>query len=435
MLEFRTLLAPNVQFGLFTATLTRAAKHKVFSMLDIDETQILCIENTPLKQNIRYSVQYINNDCDLKLVFKFILDDLKSNGPCAKKCLIYCQTRKQCALIYHLFISELGDHLYSDEFNNPKYRIVEMYHAGTPEPVKGNIVKELTSEVSHLRVLMCTIAFGMGINCKGIHECIHFGAPQNIESYIQESGRIGRDGKTSVSRIFYSNTLLRGCDSKIRDYISTKTCRTKELMKHFHIHEQSQSEKAKCSCCDNCTQICHCSDNSCHSWSVVPNKPICSSRTRTVSSEAYTSLKEKLYVYSRSILMKYEASIIKPVSIPNIYNEFGSYQINQVLDNCDKMFTLPDVYNHVEIWRNLYANNVLSILHDIFGDIEEDIGDLSEASLYNSLTSNFEDDWTDIQYDSDLADLMWDSSIAHQIDEAGDCLDESEQENKTLECF
>ena len=61
MLEFRTLLAPNVQFGLFTATLTRAAKHKVFSMLDIDETQILCIENTPLKQNIRYSVQYINN--------------------------------------------------------------------------------------------------------------------------------------------------------------------------------------------------------------------------------------------------------------------------------------------------------------------------------------------------------------------------------------
>ena len=44
LFEFRTLLAPNVQFGLFTATLTRAAKHKLFSMLDIDETQILCIE-------------------------------------------------------------------------------------------------------------------------------------------------------------------------------------------------------------------------------------------------------------------------------------------------------------------------------------------------------------------------------------------------------
>ena len=51
------------------------------------------------------------------------------------------------------------------------------------------------------------------------------------------------------------------------------------------------------------------------------------------------------------------------------------------------------------------------------------------------MTSNFEDDWTDIQDDFDLADLMWDSSIVHQIDEAGDCLDESEQENKTLECF
>ena len=93
-----------MHFGLFTAILTRAAKHKVF-MLDINKTQLICVEKSPMKKNIKYCIQYIPNDCDLKLLFKF--DDLKTNGQCASKWIIYCQTRKQYALIYHSLVSEL----------------------------------------------------------------------------------------------------------------------------------------------------------------------------------------------------------------------------------------------------------------------------------------------------------------------------------------
>ena len=48
---------------------------------------------------------------------------------------------------------------------------------------------------------MATIAFGMGVDCKGVCRTIHFGPSKNIESYIQETGRAGRDGKQSVAFI------------------------------------------------------------------------------------------------------------------------------------------------------------------------------------------------------------------------------------------
>ena len=65
---------------------------------------------------------------------------------------------------------------------------------------------------SCLRVLICTVAFGMEVNCRNVNESIHFGAPKNIEFYVQESGRIGRDGTISISRILYSAKILKGAD-------------------------------------------------------------------------------------------------------------------------------------------------------------------------------------------------------------------------------
>ena len=39
----------------------------------------------------------------------------------------------------------------------------------------------------------------MGIDCPDVHQIVHVGAPEDIESYIQETGRAGRDGMQSIA--------------------------------------------------------------------------------------------------------------------------------------------------------------------------------------------------------------------------------------------
>ena len=43
----------------------------------------------------------------------------------------------------------------------------------------------MSKEGGCVRVLICTIAFGMGVNCKGVKRGFHFGPSKSVEAYIQ----------------------------------------------------------------------------------------------------------------------------------------------------------------------------------------------------------------------------------------------------------
>jgi ATP-dependent DNA helicase RecQ len=78
-------------------------------------------------------------------------------------------------------------------------------------------------------IMVATKAFGMGIDKPNVRMTIHINIPQSIESFVQESGRAGRDGKISVSVILFNKDLLNLKNRKEDDYHLDK-----EVLMFFH---------------------------------------------------------------------------------------------------------------------------------------------------------------------------------------------------------
>lgn len=102
--------------------------------------------------------------------------------------IVYCRTRKST--------EEVADRLVKEGFS------ARAYHAGQPTDVRARIQDDFLSGRSD--VLVATIAFGMGIDKQDVRSVVHYHLPANPESYIQESGRAGRDGSPAWSLVLLS---------------------------------------------------------------------------------------------------------------------------------------------------------------------------------------------------------------------------------------
>ena len=121
-------------------------------------------------------------------------------------------------------------------------RLVEMFHAGTPENVKHHILEQLTNTNGHIRVLVCTIAFGMGVDCQYITKIVHYGGSNSCETYLQECGRAGRRGEPSLEILLFNGCLLKHSDQELKNYTMSNECRRKTLSCNFDRDSPSITE-------------------------------------------------------------------------------------------------------------------------------------------------------------------------------------------------
>ncbi len=351
-------------------------------------------------------LSYMDKEMSLKCLFLKIITELRTVSCKTERTLIYCQTRKQCSILFRMFEINLGKKMYNGTAL-PQNRLVEMFHAGTPQSVKDHVVKNLTATDSHLRVLIATVAFGMGVNCKEVRRIIHFGPSKNLEQYVQESGRAGRDGKSSTYTILYNGLLAAYCERDMKDLLQSDRCRRQELIACSKVGPAHN-------CCDICARDCYCNSSDCgNHWCLLTPESsqeiddLCmatstegNSHSRHVSDHHKQELIEKLLQFQKKLGKRLDAK--KYVSCPNVLMEFNKFHINQVVNNCHLLFSLHDVHEHVEIWRNQYACIILQIIAEVFGDIEYNY--LEELSTENSSI-------LDESIDSVLKDIRDDSSF------------------------
>ena len=361
------MLPNGIQFSVFTATATSFTKHLIFDTLHLDVKNTFILEKSPVKSNLQFAVQYIGNEKLLEDHFRFLVDEIFKMGKETTKTLVFCQTRNQTSLLWRTLEFALGKNFYLDCCAEPKNRIVEMFHAGTPPKAKQFILEQVVQDDSHMRVLICTVAFGMGVNCQGVHRIIHFGASGSIESYIQERGRAGRDGLPRLCLLLFNGMLLSKSDEDMKRYVYSKACRREELSNLFPVSKNSKEPRpVGCECCDVCADECSCRKDDCgskklHLHKLTREKEKEPERKRPVNALQVTELKGKLQEFKwqreDSLMQAPESALY-----PNIQLQFTDFQINQICSKCDILFTVDGIRQNVEIWRSKDAAKVLECL-------------------------------------------------------------------------
>lgn len=87
------------------------------------------------------------------------------------------------------------------------------YHAGMSFSERTQAQEAWTT--SHVRAMVATNAFGMGIDKADVRVVIHLDLPENLESYYQEAGRAGRDGHRSYAAVIYQDADIDELETKV----------------------------------------------------------------------------------------------------------------------------------------------------------------------------------------------------------------------------
>ena len=179
--EIRELIG-DVPVIALTATATKSVADDIMSKLDFAEPNLIC--SGFARENLAYVVR--NTDDKLGNLLR-ICRGVPGTG------IIYVRERKKCEEIANFLKVQGVD--------------ADFYHAGMSRELRT--LKQDNWQSDKLRVIVSTNAFGMGIDKPDVRFVVHYDVPSAIESYFQEAGRAGRDGKKSYATLLWNSEDIK----------------------------------------------------------------------------------------------------------------------------------------------------------------------------------------------------------------------------------
>lgn len=231
----------NAVFLALTATATTQVQKDITKNLALKDPVVL--KSSFNRPNIFLSV--LPKQKDLLEQIEECIDKHKGESG-----IIYCFSKKD--------VDMLTQDLAGDGYS------VLNYHAGLSAEVRAEHQTRFIRD--EVRIMVATVAFGMGIDKPNVRFVIHQTMPKSIEQYYQEIGRAGRDGLQSEAILLYSKGDIR----KIRflfdenvdkdraerlfkgmiNYSNGQCCRRQALLQYFG--EKYEPELNAKNCCDVC---------------------------------------------------------------------------------------------------------------------------------------------------------------------------------------